>query len=397
MTTTFRRRISPIERMYFPMKDMAPPFLMQLEIRGDGAIDVGRLRSAVRIAADACPGARLTRDGDYWVDSGVPPAVREISGHTLNDARLEEDPVLTSPIERAPEATCEVILLTAAPATIIFRAFHGVMDGVGLVLWANNVFRALRGQNPHILADPISDDELVRELGPVGKPAVLIPRFRSAIGYGRQSRHQARHLLRHRSINAAGTGALARVASVLAAEAGSTQRFMVPVDLRRHALELSSTANLALPLFLDVAPGQSWVQINADKRAGLAERRELDQIGHGSIASAPDSLARTILRATNWLGARYGRNLVSATISHLGRFDLEKLRAPGFTPTSVRALPQHSVAMPLLFAMTEVDGRTELTVSARNGLGIESRLEALLDRITATLEAPVPQRDSSSV
>ncbi|ASF09009.1 hypothetical protein NBRGN_026_00600 [Nocardia brasiliensis NBRC 14402] len=396
MSTTFCRPISSIERMYFPMREMAPPFLMQLEIKGEGTIDAAQLRAAVEIAADACPGARLVRDGDYWVDSGVPPAVREVSGHKLNGARLEEDPVLTSPIGPRPESTCEILLLTARPVTVIFRAFHGVMDGRGVVLWATNVFRALRGQPPLAMADPISDEGLVRELGPTGKPTLLIPRFRSPVGHGRQNRDRAKHLLRHRSIKVAGSGALARVAQVLATEAGSTQRIMMPVDLRRHAPELRSTANLALPLFLDVAPGQSWVQINADKRAGLAERRELDQIGNSSIAAAPAPVARTILRASNWLGARFGRNLVSAAVSHLGRFDLEELSTPEFVATTVRALPQHSVAMPLLFAMTEAGGLTELTVSARNGRGIESRLEALLDRITVALEEGVLQRASSS-
>ncbi|WP_446222215.1 hypothetical protein ACTWPB_20615 [Nocardia sp. IBHARD005] len=55
-------------------------------------------------------------------------------------------------------------------------------------------------------------------------------------------------------------------------------------------------------------------------------------------------------------------------------------------PTGLFVLAQHSVAMPLLFGLTEFDGHTDLTVSARNGAGIEARLEALLDRVVAMLE-----------
>ncbi|MBB5911858.1 hypothetical protein BJY24_000725 [Nocardia transvalensis] len=398
MTTTntaFRRRVSPTERMYFPMRDLAPPFLMQMEFRGAGSLDADELRRAVAIAADACPGARLVRDGRYWVDGGVAPAVREISGYVANEPRLEADSVLTSPIGPNPETTCEVLLLTGESVSVVFRVFHGVMDGMGMALWAKSVFRVLRGGEPLPLPDPIADHELVRRVGAPGRPTPMAPRFRSAVGHGRQDPGVARHLLRHRTIDATGPGAVARIAGMLATEAGTPQRIMVPVDLRRHDPELRSTANLALPLFLDVAPGQNWPEINAEKRIGLRERRELNQMASTGLANVPPAVGRAILRTTNWLGSRYGRNLASATVSHMGRFDLEDLRFGDFSPTSVRVLPQHSVAMPLLFAMVEAGGRTELTVSARNGRGVEGRLEALLDRVASTLEEELPQRDST--
>lgn len=397
MRNTFRRPISPTESLYFPMRDLAPPFLMHLAVSGTGTIDADHLQGAVAAVAAVCPGTRLVRDGDDWVDSGIPPTVREIAGHAITGARLEEDPVLGSPIGPTPETTCEVLLLTADPVTVVFRAFHGVMDGRGIADWAANVFRALQGESPLPMLDTVTDDQLVRSVTCTAKPTSLTPRFRTAVGHGRQDRGLPRHILRHRSIPAVGPGAIARIAAILAAEAGSIQRIMVPVDLRRHDLRLRSTANLALPLFLDVAPGESWVQINAAKRTGLNEKRELAHMTNAGLANTPRFIARAILRATNWLGARHGRNLASATVSHLGKFDLDALRLPGFTPTTVRVMPQHSVAMPLLFALVEAGGRTELTVSARNGRGIEVRLEGLLDRIASTLEVTLPHRDSSPV
>lgn len=396
MSTAFRRRISPTERMYFPMRDMAPPFLMQLAIPGTGSLDADRLRAAVATAASACPGARLRRDGKYWVDTGVAPAVREISGHTPDYDRLEADPVLCSPIAPTPETTCEVLLLTGDPVTVIFRVFHGVMDGMGMVIWARSVLAALRGDRLERFADPVADRELVRRLGAPGRPTAMIPRFRSAAGHGRQHADLPRHLLRRRTIAAAVPGAVARVSALLADHAGTTARIMVPVDLRRHDPQLRSTANLALPLFLDIRPGEPWLQVRDRMRAGLRDRTELDQLAASAIAGAPHPVSRTVLRATNALGARFGRNLASATVSHMGRFDAAELAVPGWSPTSVLVLPQHSVAMPLLFAMVEFDGRTELTVSARGGAGIEQRLEVLLDRIVAELESAAPQPDSVS-
>lgn len=393
-STAFRRPITTTERMYFPMRDLAPPFLMQLVIPGAGDIDPARLGRAVAAAAAVTPGARLVRRGAEWVDSGITPAVRVVRGHVLHAPALETDPVLTSPIGPTPDTTVEVLLLTGTPATLVFRVFHGVMDGMGMVLWVRNVLRALRGEEPIPQPHPIADQELVPRVGAPGKPTAMVPRYRSAVGRGRQRRGVARHLLRHRSIDAAGPGALARVCALLAAETPGTSRIMMPVDLRRHDPELRSTANLALPLFLDVEPGRDWTHIKEQIKTGLHERRELNQLANTRITLVPDVVNRGVLHTTNWLGARFGRNLASATVSHMGRFTAEELAVPGFQPTGLYVLPQHSVAMPLLFGLTEFDGRTDLTVSARNGDGVEARLDALLDRIVATLESEFAVQDS---
>ncbi|MEV6767467.1 peptide synthetase [Nocardia sp. NPDC051030] len=383
--STFRRPISPTELIYFPMRDMAPPFLMQMAYEGVGALDPEDLRRAIAIAAEANPGARLVRDGKFWVDSGVTPALRVVP-HVLQYAALEADPVLTSPIGPHPESTCEVLLLTGDPTTIIFRVFHGVMDGMGMVMWATDVLRVLRGEEPLGAPDPIADAELVRKVGAPGRPTPMLPFYRAATGHGRQLPGEHRHLLRVRTIDAAGPGALMRVAALLAEEGGPKSRIMIPVDIRRHDPAVRSTGNLALPLFLDARPGMDWKQLNELKKAGLAEGRELNQMDNGGLTRMPPAVGRGLLSTLNWLGSRYGRNLASATVSHMGRYDLDELSVPGFTFTAVRVLPQHSVAMPLLFGMTECGGRTELTVSARSGDGIPERLEALLDRIARTLE-----------
>jgi hypothetical protein len=381
----FRRPVTTTERMYFPMRELAPPFLMQLAVPGEGNIDPDALRTAVSTAAAATPGARLRRHGNEWVDSGVVPAVRVLD-HRLSYPALETDPVLTGAIGPTSAATVEVLLLTGAPTTLIFRVFHGVMDGMGMVVWATNVLRALRGEDPIPQPDPIADQELVAKVGAPGKPTPMVPRYRTAVGRGRQRRDLAPHLLRHRRIEAAGPGALARVCALLADETPGTSRIMMPVDLRRHDPALRSTANLALPLFLDIEPGRHWTAIKDQIKAGLHERRELNQLANTRITLVPDPINRGVLRTTNWLGARLGRNLASATVSHMGRFTADELAIPGFRPTGLFVLPQHSVAMPLLFGLTEFDGHTDLTVSARNGTGIEPRLEALLDRIVDLLE-----------
>ncbi|MEV0033251.1 peptide synthetase [Nocardia sp. NPDC050793] len=384
--TTFRRPITPTERLYFAARELAPPFLMQVAVHGHGALDPAELQRAVDVASAAIPGSRLVRDGADWVDTGIAATVRVVDGHTLTYPELENDPVLNSPIGPTPDRTCEILLLTADPVTIVFRAFHGVMDGMGMRMWVDDVFRALRGVEPLGAPDPIADAQLVERIGAPGKPTVLLPTFQSAAGRGKQDPAASRWLLRHRTIEGTGKGILARVAAVLAEAGQAKSRIMVPVDLRRHDHTLRSTANLALPLFLDIAPGDDWKSVNDQLRAGLKENRELNQMDNGGLTAFPAAVVRGAMRAGNWVGARLGRNLVSAAVTHVGVFDLDGMAVPGYTPTSIRVLPQHSGMMPLLFAIVQSGGRLEITVSCRNGAGVEQRLEALLDRLVTTLE-----------
>ncbi|MGV9721202.1 peptide synthetase [Nocardia beijingensis] len=391
----FRRKITPTERLYFCTRQVTPPFVMHIAVHGDGSLDPAALQAAVDVASAAAPGARLVRDGRDWVDSGLAATVRVVPGWSLNYDALEHDAVLNSPIGPTPDRTTEVLLLTGAQTTVLFRAFHGVMDGMGLRLWVDDVFRALRGQRPVGAPDPVADAELVARTGAPGRPTLVLPTFEAPSGRGRQDPAAPRWLLRHRTIEATGKGIVARVAAILAGESDAKSRFMIPVDLRRHDPALRSTANLALPLFLDVAPGEDWETVRERMRGGLRDRRELNELDNGKLSKFPDAVLRTVLRGSNWLGARLNRNMVSATVSHLGTVDLDEMAVPGWTPTAMRLLPQHSGAMPLLFAMVESRGKLELTVSCRNGAGVEPRLEALLDTITARLETELAPHDAA--
>ncbi|MBH0774788.1 peptide synthetase [Nocardia bovistercoris] len=392
--TVFRRAISPTERMYHPMRQVAPPFLMQLALPGDGALDPARLRHAVEVASAASPGARLVRSGAHWVDSGRAPRVIVVQGHTLSRIDLEADPIITAPLE--PDTTVEVMLLTGDPVTVVLRVFHGVMDGMGMVLWMRDIFRVLRGHDPVGHPDPVADRELVRRLGAPGLPALMVPRFRSAVGAGRQRTGAPRHLLRRRTVDATVSNPVAKISALLAARTAGTTRVMIPVDLRRHDPALRSTANLALPLFLDIPPGLDWVAVKEQMKSGLRGRHELNQMAATRLTDIPESANRVLLRALNGLGARFGRNLASATVSHMGRFDLDELACPEFRPTSIFMLPQHSVAMPLLFTVLESGGRTELGVSVRNGDGVRARLDSLLDLIAAELEQDAARHEATA-
>lgn len=401
MTTShaprFHRTISPTERLYLATRPLATPFAIQLVVEGSGTIRPATLRAAVERASSACPGSRLVRSGNTWLDTGKSPHVEVVDGADLDVHDLDANHTFTRPLGGTGDATTEVVLVRGERTWVVFRAFHGVMDAKGLTLWATDVFRALRSEAPEGAPDTTADHDLVARLGSAGTPTRLLPTFPSALGAGVPGPGEPKFTWRQRTVNGAPRAVVARIGAILAEAAHAPVRLMVPVDLRRHDPEVRSTANLALPLFLTVRPGQDWSQVNAQMLMGLVEKRELAEMDNGGLGKFPPAFTRGVLRTIHALGARRGRNLVSAIVSHAGTIETEDFAAPGFTPSTIRALPVHTGMVPLSFVVVESAGRIEITVSCRTGDGITPRLDALLDKVVAALESSAVPADKTSI
>jgi amino acid adenylation domain-containing protein len=398
----FSRPVSPTEWLYLAAARSVPPLAIQLcvegeGIEGDGHVDPEGLARAVAVASAACPGARLARRGRTWVDSGQPPPVRVVDEPTFGAGASWNQ--LTGPLDQTqpldPEngPTCEVLV---AGGTIVFRAFHGVMDGRGALAWAADVFRVLRGEPPAGAPSRVTDYAMLSALGAPGRRPALWPNLAPPIPDAGPPRWVRRTVDGHHP------GLVAKVSAAIAAY-GSEQhgqhnsvgrsRFMVPVDLRRHDPALASTANLSLPIFLDintdVTAGESttdtgWEELHERLLRALADRRELTGGAAERIAyRLPLRALAAALRATR------GRYLCSSVVSHLGRIDLEAFSTAGFTASTVYSLPVHAPLAPMSVVATEPPGHTELTLAHH---GTPQDAEALLDAIERAL-APDPLRD----
>ncbi|MEV6319099.1 amino acid adenylation domain-containing protein [Streptomyces sp. NPDC051776] len=404
---TAQRPVSPTEWLYLAARRLGPDMVLQLLVEGDGTPDAGELRAAVAAAARACPGSRLVRDGRTWRDSARPPRVRVAE----SDAALSQHGALD------PDAgpSCEVVLLTGSPGrltTLAFRVFHGVMDGHGALIWAMEVFRALRGEPPHPAPSTDTDYTLLAQLGATGRrPALLLDQPSPLATAGQHVRRAggvevdgslevegSRNALwrrrtlpgHHPALTARLAQALADAAVVPGSGAGPADaRIMVPVDLRRHRPELSSTSNLALPVFLRVRAGEDWRTAQAQLLRALKEHRELARGFESGLARLPLPAAGALLRAGRAAAERRDRHMASAIVSHLGRVDLAACSAPGFTATSVHALPVHAPLVPVSCVAVETPTHTELTVGFQGfGSGLADRADALLDRLVAALAEP---------
>jgi hypothetical protein len=193
---------------------------IQLCVEGDGDIDPAALSAAVEVAAQACPGARLVRRGTRWVDSGRAPAVRVVATADYDRTRLDS-PLLRAQLTGDRSApTAEVILVRGQPATVIFRACHAAMDGVGALLWQGQVFRALRGEPVDGAASQLNcadvREAIAARLG-IEMPPIAPPSgqpFQSPLGG--VPKGPRRSLWRRRTIDGIHTGVIAKIARQIA-------------------------------------------------------------------------------------------------------------------------------------------------------------------------------------
>lgn len=389
----YRRPLSPTERVWLVADRLCPPFVNQLVLEGDGALEPGPWRAAMAVAAAANPGARVRLRGflgrTYWVDSGDPPPVRVVDGSGWTGRTPEGAPFLLDPLDPRRGPTTELLLVGGAPSRVILRTHHAVMDGRGTLAFAEDLFHALR-QEPvvgHI--DTVTDLDLSRRLGGRRQPP---PREVHLAPTGAPTGVVARAGWWHRvTLPGRPSRLLPRLACAIAAAARShgegPVRVDVPVDLRPSAPGVRSTANLTGILPLEISPAHTPEDVQGVLRAALDRHAEADYaVTLEPLRGIPVGLMAWVGRAAARKCHRRARYGSSAVLSNLGVLPLERFAAEGIWASGVGwFLPPAGLATTLFVALSGHAGGVEICASAPDVLAGGARLEALLESLVARL------------
>jgi amino acid adenylation domain-containing protein len=361
---------------------------VQLCVEGYGDIDPAALAAAVAAASQACPGARLVRRGRRWVDSGQPPPVRVADSEPGFDRFRLDSPLLRGRLDRPGALGCEVILVRGAPATVIFRVHHALMDGLGAMIWQAQVFRALRGEAVEGATTETTYAEIMveaaaalgRELQPLpGKLPFDRPNL-----LGKPATRYRRSMFRRRVIAGTHPAATAKIARLVTAYGDGRGPVCVPVDARQHLPGLRTTVTASGLLRFPIGPDEDWNDVHATLLTAMNEYQYL--IGEAPPSPLSLSAMRAVRNAADKAGRQKGTCDAVAVVSHLGAVDLADFCAPGFEATGYYSLG--SVNFPAEFNIVESQGKTELTVAWFDGPGVGERAEALLDWVAGQLSPP---------
>lgn len=387
MTRDHIRKLSSTERAYLILGRMYPPFANQYFWEGNGVLDPERWRSAVAAAADANPGCRLLLQGHLsasrWIDSGRAPLVREIDGRSWSGRESGGAGFLRTPLSPWSGPACEVLLINGNPLRVVFRTHHAVMDGRGTQTLAEDVFRALRGEELLGSECSTTEQELARSFQPKRRPPSPADHIAPT---GRAEGMEREILWRRFQVRGPYKNILAQVAVVLAAEARSHSpgavRIGIPVDLRQRKSGLRSTSNLTNFIYADVNPGDSVADINRCIKEQLNDRKDgMLYPGDESLRFIPLSLICALVRGRIVKNHGRGRYNASALISNLGKKRLEDFSGGGFTATAFWAIPPGSELYPCSIVLAGYEDTVEIIISIPKVLSTRGRFDRIAEAL----------------
>jgi FkbH-like protein len=386
------RRITPNEWLYLCMEPELPPFAIQLKIQMMHLPSLDELTRAIAQAASANPGARLQARGRWWWDHGHLPRVTPVAEdmpfslqHSALRRRLPMD--LGPPIE----------VLRWEGSCLVLRCAHALMDAAGLLHFAQDLFRALRGE-PLLGSRADLDDWRVLAASPYRRtmPAFK-PQWPSAVG-ARLAAPERGFVHEVRQVQGRVDSPTARIAAALARAQGSggACRLMIPVDLRLADEGLRTTSNMSNPLVLTF---DAALDANAcwHKVLGALGRHEQFGVARGAAALRwlPSRMSGRVLGAMQSWQTKRNRHFFTALSSNLARVSLASFSHDGKLPERVGFLPFDTPGVGLNLLTLQHDQALELAASCPAASGAQEKLAALLDEVCAELERGLPARPPS--
>lgn len=359
---------------------------------GEGQLDPYRWRKAVEIASEANPGTRLILKGHLgwsrWVDSGIAPPVREADGSNWDGMGPENAPFLQEPLPYRESPTCEIILVQGPIPRVVFRTHHAVCDGRGSMFWTEDVFRAIRGEDPLGSTSNITDVEICKSFQNQYRtpfPTEHIAPTGHAKGY------EFGATWRRCSLKGKIPNLLAQCARLAAEEAWQhgegVVRFGIPVDLRPRKPGLRSTANLSFALYIEVGKNTTPDDIARDIARQIRHSDECRLTkGDELLEHIPLCLMRHMAARIIRKRHRSGRYSLSGILSNLGRVDLNQFQGGGFTARVFWAIPPATEYYPFFLVMSGYQGGSELVLSMPKVLGGGARIEDTLRSMAEGLE-----------
>ena len=380
------RKISPFEWLYLSATRGFPPCAVQLRIASDTLPSRTALEAALARAAEANPGVRWIPKGAWWVDSGKPPRLRHMArsevaslDHTVFRESFTFDDI--PPVE----------ILWWEGAGLVFRCSHALMDAGGLIFFAEETFRALRGDallgSNH---QQSTREHLLKfnhpERRPWFKPDKISP-------LGPPSKGKSGFVWETRTVPGKVSAVGARVASSwshLAARLrpNDTTRLMTPVNLRQVDSTLRSTGNLSNAFFFDAPATASWRDFYGWTLDAFARHDERMTSGVDRVFPwVPLPVLNGFHRWAHERQVRTDRYLFSGTLSHIDHVSLQAFSAEGFVPDSASLLPFDAPGSAVTIITLQHDHGVEIAASCPAATGSDGRLAQALDRLCADLEA----------
>lgn len=373
-------------------RDRVLSFNNQMIFEGDGVLDKAKWESAVEIASAANPGSRLVMKGypfaSKWVDSGITPRVRVVDGSLWTGYNNEGAPFLLERLSPTDGPTCEVVLVQGKPLRVVFRTNHGVMDARGTLFWAEDIFRALRGEPVLGSTSALNDEDVCRNSPKTKKEK--ISKNNITPGGKIQGDDQGVVWLR-KTIHGHFRNLQSQVIYLTAREAWKTADgpvvLSVSVDLRRHLpQDIRATGFLSKSISIEIKPEHTIEKITQLLKQYLNEKREITHYKmYRLVFLVPVRMINHFVQRVSKKMHDTGRYMASGIVVTLGVIPLEKYTGGGFHPSAFFAIPTYMDVIPFFIAVMGNGKDVEVMITMNKGLAGNGRIEQIMESITSQL------------
>jgi hypothetical protein len=370
-------------------KTLEPPRIITMVLEGESTLAPRQWEEALRCVVDANHGIPLriqgVRQRARWTREGaLPPQLRIIEdcrwdgrSHRGMEA-IEQTPL---PLQTGPAT--ELIIAAGKITRLIVRTRHALMDGMGVLHFFQELFRALRGEPLLGSNAAFSDVDLMGAVSSTawrGGGESPIPLTGGAQGASYGDVWQRLTLPARPQKNLLG-----RVAKVAARYAWSfgpgPVRIAVSVNLRRHLPGLKSTMNFSGLLHVGMLPEETADDFRRKVHEALEQNRD---VSYPAVAECIRYLSFPFIdRVTGRTSESYLRRklLETVLITNLGVIDMAPLSCAQFAPDNYYSLP----VMGNSFMTLTANGRhLNFVVGMPAVYASEGRLERFIDLLRET-------------
>jgi hypothetical protein len=264
------------------------------------------------------------------------------------------------------------------------------MDGRGLIHFAEEIFRVLRGEKCKGAPSMINDSALIREL--VGeklrpmRPMVFQPPIDRPSEA--QSGIHGRRLFIEGQIPSLPSKIAAGLLRIAEKRKDKTMSFMTPVDIRYYKPGLRSTGNLSSPIYFEAQAGQNWQAIQDLIMKALLEKEALRlEASENFFSWIPLWLTKILINAFEAFQRRKGRYIFSTYISHINLPKRASFSSPDFQCESAFVTPPQTEFFPLGVSAITMEGRTHITVFGPRYIVGEKQLEEIVESIRESIRS----------
>lgn len=353
-------------------------------IEGSGRHAPAEWEAALAQVAAENPACRLrvsgTRQHARWRSDGAPTRLRYIDDCAWDgrsNAGAEFIKATRLDLENGP--TSELIVVPGQPDRVMIRAHHAAMDGMGIVYFFQELFRALRGEPPLGTNAVFSDADLMQSVSSRrppklhGKPAALTGGARVA-ATGNVWRRITVYGVKPNYL----LGKLAiRIKQFAERYSAKPVRILLPVNLRRHCAGLCSMMNFTGLLIVELEAADGPDEFRRKLRQLLKDNAE------ASHSPASDYLKWLPMAWLDWVGAKFARHentKDTVGISNFGVVKPEQFSSEKFSAQAMFALPAFDGNA---FIVIAIMGNTaEISVGMPLALASDGRFEAFMAFLT---------------